>query len=113
MSYQNSKTDYYLIGYKLKNTLSDNGSVNRGICSYNSDYYLDHIVEGLGISEYSKYPKDSIVSMNMWGFQLSFMDYLEKELKLFLEENKHFKLSFEWICLVVWDYYFSVCNCLL
>ena len=98
---QNSKTDYCLIGYKLKNTLSDNGSVNRGICSYNSKNYLEHIVEGLGISEYSKYPKDSIVSMNMWGFQLSFMDYLEKELKLFLEENKSSETAEFFIPLVV------------
>jgi len=98
---QNSKTDYCLIGYKLKNTLSNNGSVNRGICSYNSDYYLDHIVEGIGISDYCKYPKDSIVSMNMWGFQLSFMDYLEREFKLFLEENKSNETAEFFIPLVV------------
>ena len=78
---------YYMVGYTLENTLSENGSVNRGICSFNSDNYLKKIKEEIGISNFSKHEKDTIVSMNMWGFQSNFMNHLSKELELFLKGN--------------------------
>jgi UTP-glucose-1-phosphate uridylyltransferase len=78
---------YYMVGYKLENTLSENGSVNRGICIFDSENYLKDIKEEIDISNFSKYDKDTIVSMNMWGFQENFMHYLDKELKVFLNKN--------------------------
>ena len=74
---------YYMVGYKLENTLSENGSVNRGICRLNSENYLENIKEEIGISDFNNLKKDTIVSMNMWGFQANFMNHLEKELKIF------------------------------
>jgi choline kinase len=78
---------YCMVGYKLENTLSENGSVNRGICNFNSDNYLENIKEEIGISNFNNFKKGTIVSMNMWGFQTSFMSHLDKELKMYLEEN--------------------------
>jgi len=88
--YDNLKKEeksYYMVGYKLENTLSENGSVNRGICIFDSENYLKDIKEEIDISNFSKYDKDTIVSMNMWGFQENFMHYLDKELKVFLNKN--------------------------
>ena len=78
---------YYMVGYTLENTLSENGGVNRGICSFNSDNYLENIKEEIGISNFSTHEKDTIVSMNMWGFQSNFISHLNEELELFLKEN--------------------------
>lgn len=85
------KKDCFLIGYNLRNTLSKNGKVNRGICSFNSDFYLQDIHEEIGITNCDNFKKDTIVSMNMWGFQLDFLNYLDKELELFLKENEESK----------------------
>ncbi len=89
-----------LVGFQLKNTLSDNGSVTRGICRLSDDQRLIGIDETKNIikyqgnaavkqadGEYKLIPGDSLVSMNMWGFQPDFIDYLKEDFKSFLSEN--------------------------
>ena len=93
------KTDdnsYGLVGYKVNNTLTDNGSVKRGIC-YAKDNYLTYIVESsierknnkiiaspLNGKEPFEVTPDTLVSMNMIGFTPKIFNYLEKELTYFL-----------------------------
>lgn len=74
-----------LAGYVLRNTLSDNGSVTRGVCNV-SGGYLTGIDETRGIEKTGNgaeakgrnIPLDSVVSMNMWGFPREFMQRLEE-----------------------------------
>ena len=75
-----------MAGYKLYNTLSENGTVARGVCEV-KDGYLKDIVENTGISKDSGFAEDTIVSMNMWGLDTDVFAFLEKEFKAFLEEN--------------------------
>ena len=87
---------YGLVGYKVNNTLTDNGSVKRGIC-YAKDNYLTYIVESsierknnkiiaspLNGKEPFEVTPDTLVSMNMIGFTPKIFNYLEKELTYFL-----------------------------
>ncbi len=92
---------YALIGYYLKNTLSDHGTVNRGVCSSDTDGNLTTIVECTKIKrdsdnivryptadDYYKYlPEDALVSMNMFGFLPSYFDYCENSFKQFLDKE--------------------------
>lgn len=91
---------YAMVGYKLGNTLTDNGYVSRGVCSlYGSDYLADivertHIIKtenGAAYTEddvqYVPIPVDSIVSMNLWGFSKSFIRFLEEAFTLFLKNE--------------------------
>lgn len=88
-----------MVGYKLINTTSKNGSVKRGICK-EKDGKLTEIIESKICNEDDKfiaYPlendtsfevdKDSLVSMNMFAFTEEIFDYLEKGFKEFLEKN--------------------------
>ena len=95
------KYRYAMVGYILKNTLTENGSVSRGVCVTDSDQYLTDITErtkiiqtqqGAAFSEddgktWNDLSADATVSMNMWGFSLSFMKELEGLFGIFLEEN--------------------------
>ena len=75
-----------MAGYKLRNTLSENGTVSRGVCTV-EDGYLTSVDEVLAIPFDTDLPKDTIVSMNMWGLGADFFDYLEPEFDAFLKEN--------------------------
>lgn len=85
---------YALIGFILRNTLSEYGSVARGICETDKDGKLTSVVEHTSIEKkdgvISAAGKicsgDETVSMNMWGFKPSIFGHLEKELRLFLAE---------------------------
>ena len=94
--------NYCLIGYKLKNTLSEHGHVNRGVCEVTVDGNLSGIEECTKISEDAdgiSYPglneekimlsPETLVSMNMWGFKPSFMDYTSEVFVDFLKERGH------------------------
>lgn len=92
---------YVMVGYLLKNTLTENGSVSRGICTTSPDGYLETIVErtriirtpeGAAFSEdegasWTAVDSDSIVSMNVWGFPADFMKELRERFPAFLKEN--------------------------
>ena len=92
---------YVMVGYLLKNTLTRNGSVARGVCTTDENGDLETIVErtkiirtedGAAFTEddgatWQSVSEDSVVSMNMWGFPLSFMKELKSRFPKFLEEN--------------------------
>ena len=75
-----------MVGYKLCNTVTENGTVSRGICEI-SDGYLKSVVETHEIPFNNNYPEDTIVSMNMWGFEPTLFDVLEDKFVEFLKEK--------------------------
>jgi UTP-glucose-1-phosphate uridylyltransferase len=82
---------FAIIGFKLKDTLSEHGAVARGVCATN-DSQLVSIVETTGIQQTDvgagkKFSGDEIVSMNCWGFTPALFNLLELELKNFLLNN--------------------------
>lgn len=81
-----SSDEMCMVGYKLGNTITENGTVTRGVCETENGY-LKSIVECGGLDKNSEYPMDTIVSMNMWGLDLGVFDYLDKEFVEFLNEN--------------------------
>lgn len=94
------KMDICMAGFILKNTLSDNGGVTRGVCALNPDRKLVGITETYNIQKTEEGPAavdketgeknyldaQTLVSMNMWGFQPEFMEVLEKGFSEFLAE---------------------------
>ncbi len=92
----NTSGEYAIIGFELENTLSENGSVSRGICSYDKDGKLTDVAEHLNIikeADGKVYGDNSVngkihvelaakalCSMNMWGFT---PDYFEKSAEIF------------------------------
>ena len=84
-----------MAGFVLKNTLSDNGGVTRGICKMNEDYNLTEVVETKNIvktaagaeAEGMAVDVDSLVSMNMWGLTPDFLITLEEGFKEFFEKE--------------------------
>lgn len=90
---------YHMVGYVLANTLTENGTVSRGVCEVDDQGRLVKIVErtkiqkdgdGASFSEdggetWTKINPQSIVSMNLWGFDTSIMDELDRDLIRFLE----------------------------
>lgn len=74
-----------MAGFVLKNTLSDNGAVTRGICKMNDEGYLTGVDETKGIEKIADGAKagdrvldpENLVSMNMWGLTPEFMDLLK------------------------------------
>lgn len=92
---------YAMVGYELKNTLTDKGSVARGICVTNEQGFLEDIVErtkivktetGAAFTEddgatYTDVSVDSLVSMNMWAFYPSIFELFEGALDRFFTED--------------------------
>lgn len=72
-----------MVGYKLGNTLTENGTVSRGVCEVENGL-LKGVVEHTALDKNSGIPLSSIVSMNMWGFLPSIFDELEKQFGEFL-----------------------------
>lgn len=73
-----------MVGYKLGNTLTDNGTVARGVCVAENGI-LKQIEEHTAIDRSSGFPEDTLVSMNMWGLNKDIFPYLEKDFHDFLE----------------------------
>ena len=101
---QNEDDDIYrymMVGYKLENTLTENGHVARGVCVTDEDGYLlginerTHIEKRGDVTAYTEddgatwteIPEGSTVSMNMWGFSQSILDELRARFAKFLAEN--------------------------
>jgi NDP-sugar pyrophosphorylase family protein len=89
-----------MVGYLLKNTLSENGSVSRGVCSENEKHFLTSVVERTKIlreenneifyhEDDKKVPlaDDTIVSMNFWGFHPSVFEMTRKMFVEFVNDN--------------------------
>ena len=95
------KYRYCMVGYRLGNTLTDNGHVARGVCSADENGYLTDICERTQIEKkgngaayteddgetWVEIPMDAVVSMNMWGFSNSMLKELKDRFPKFLEEN--------------------------
>lgn len=94
-----SEKVYSIIGYDLVKTLSENGTVNRGVCQVDAQGNLTSIAERVNISdkdgkilvedgfEPHELARDSKVSMNFWNFHPSIFPYSEKLFGKFLDEN--------------------------
>ncbi len=92
------QTDYAMVGYQLKNTVTENGYVSRGICSLDTDENLENVVERVHIEKGAKdiaylenevwitLPEETIVSMNMWGLKPSLIEEIEGTIVDFLKE---------------------------
>ena len=92
---------YMMVGYKLENTLTENGHVARGVCVTDEEGHLQKIHERTHIERHegnvaytedegktwTALPQDSTVSMNMWGFSESILKELKARFPKFLEEN--------------------------
>lgn len=76
-----------MAGFKLGNTITENGTVSRGVCKV-KDGYLTDIVECKEIDKNSGIPLDSTVSMNMWGFNPDIFENLENSFHNFLKNIK-------------------------
>jgi dTDP-glucose pyrophosphorylase len=94
------RADYCLVGYRLRQTLSEHGSVTRGICTADAAGYLTSLVETANLfrndrgifrkdenGELHPMDPDTLVSMNMWGFMPSYFRHLEKDFHAFLKER--------------------------
>lgn len=90
-----NKGDYCMVGFRLANTLTENGSVSRGVCEIENGN-LKKITERTKIVD-CKYTEDdknwiplapdTVVSMNMWGFTPDIFDYISEGLVGFLNEK--------------------------
>lgn len=88
---------YCMVGYRVANTLSENGSVSRGVCATDENGYLTDVVERTKIEKVGEkiiYTEDGVdteiapnspVSMNMWGFTPEYFEYVEKAFVEFLQ----------------------------
>ena len=92
--------DYCMVGYLLGNTVTDHGSVARGVCTVDGNGNLADIVERLRIEKYEggirftedgesweDLTADTIVSMNMWGLTPGFLDQLAEQFPAFMAEQ--------------------------
>ncbi len=89
--------DYCMAGFRLKNTLTENGTVARGVC-VTRDGFLESVTERTKINKDCQFSEDdgetwtalspdTLVSMNLWGFRPDLFTYLEKGFAEFLKEN--------------------------
>lgn len=86
---------FCMAGFILKNTLSDNGAVTRGICQVDGKGFLSDVVETKNIrptadgaeADGKALDPDGYVSMNMWGLSPAFLETLERNFKTFFETD--------------------------
>ena len=91
------KMNLAMAGFSLKNTLSENGAVTRGVCVADANGYLEKVIETTGIqivdgkiqcdnAEVSKWiTSDTMVSMNMWAGYPDFLQYIDEGFTRFLD----------------------------
>ncbi|MBT5900551.1 MAG: NTP transferase domain-containing protein [Opitutaceae bacterium] len=84
--------EHAMVGYRLDRTLSEQGSVSRGVCAVDANGLLTEVVEHTGIShsdvgEGRTFSGQEIVSMNCWAFQPSFWDQLDRQLHAFIDKQ--------------------------
>lgn len=97
---EGKKGRYCMIGFRIENTLSENGGVSRGLCEVSAEGDLTGVTECHGIERkdgrliqvladgtVADFPEGANVSMNMWGFTPDYFDYSEREFIKFLEKN--------------------------
>jgi len=92
--------EYAMVGYLLKNTVTENGSVARGVCGETEDHFLTQVVERTKIEKgppprfteddgktWTELDENTVVSMNMWGFTRSFLDEALARFPAFLDQT--------------------------
>ena len=93
--------DFCMVGYRLGNTVTENGTVARGVCNVDETGFLTHVVERTKIATYEggiHFTEDdgmtwedldagTPVSMNMWGFTPAFLEAVEADFPRFFREN--------------------------
>ena len=93
------KYDYCMVGYQLGKTVTDNGSVARGVCETDENGFLTAVTERTKIEKYdggihfteddgatwTDLPADTTVSMNLWGYTPSFIGEIEARFPAFLD----------------------------
>ena len=93
------KYEYAMVGYLLGNTVTEHGQVARGICRSDGEGYLQTVTERTHIEKdgadarftedggatWERLPGDAVVSMNLWGFQPSFLREAERRFPAFLD----------------------------
>ncbi len=108
------KNQYSMLGYHVGNTLSDSGTVARGVCEVDAEGNLTNVVERTSIIRKDgkivftdedgkdvELKENTPVSMNFWGFTPEYFDYSEAEFKNFLKEHGNELKSEFFIPLVV------------
>lgn len=95
------RDEYAMVGYTLRNTLSEHGTVSRGICQCDDQMYLTGINEATTIRKDGQQAVneeqgnemdlagDEIVSMNLWGFAPDFFGHLQQQFNDFLPQRAH------------------------
>ena len=101
-AHENTSGEFCLVGFALENTLSESGSVSRGICHYDAQGRLTSVVEHLNIAAvdggtiegdntvsgaHVTLDGKALCSMNMWGFTPDYFEKSEKIFEAFLEKN--------------------------
>ena len=94
------KYDYCMVGYAVGNTVTEHGSVSRGVCQVDENNRLTQVVERTKIVQqgdairftedgetWEDLAFDTPVSMNMWGFTPSFLAELKQQFQVFMEKN--------------------------
>ncbi len=110
MDTEGDKLDMVMPGFVLKNTLSENGAVTRGLCRTNEDGYLTRIVETSNIQKVDgiitgenkldgvcELSPETPTSMNMWAFPKRFVDLLEDEFVKFLSDGNAGEMKAEFL----------------
>lgn len=98
---EDGKEHYAMVGYLVENTVTDKGSVARGVCAEDANGYLTAIVERTQVEQTesgARYTEDggetwtdlaagTLVSMNFWGFTPGLLDMAKRDFPAFLDEN--------------------------
>ena len=93
------QNQYCMVGYRVCNTLSEHGSVSRGVCETDAEGNLTNVVERTSIERKENgivytvdgvdyaLPENAPVSLNMWGFTAEYFGYVEEAFKTLLKER--------------------------
>lgn len=98
----NEGYEYAMVGYMLRNTLTENGYVSRGVCQTDELGYLTKVTERTHIEKegegarftedggatWMSLPGNTVVSMNLWGFTPSFVEEAQRRFAAFLDRTK-------------------------
>lgn len=95
-----SPSEYAMVAYRLANTLSENGSVSRGVCVVSPDGYLEEVTERTRIERFpegifhtfddgTRLPlaDDTLVSMNFWGFHPAILPEIDTQFRAFVQRT--------------------------
>lgn len=113
---EGDKYEFCMVGFRVENTLTENGTVARGVCQTSEDGYLTDIVERTKIAirdgkimftedgeSWNEISEGTTVSMNCWGFTPAMMEELENRFASFLDRNKDNMLKCEYFLPFVVD----------